>query len=71
MTVSFGSDQIPPRSSVLSLPLPGTSVYIHLLQVSFYSVFKSEPWSTPIIIIIITIIIITIIIITIIIMNYI
>ena len=44
--VSFGSDQIPPHSSDLSLLLPGTPVYVQLLQVSLYSVFKSEPWPT-------------------------
>ena len=46
MAVSFRTDQIPPRSSVLSLLVPGTLVHVLLLQVSFYGIFKSEPWST-------------------------
>ena len=44
MAVLFKSDQIPAHSSVLSLLLPETPVYVQPLQVSFYSVFKSEPW---------------------------
>ena len=30
---------------LVSFPLPGTPVYIQLLQVSFNRVFESQPWS--------------------------
>lgn len=48
MAVSFRTDQIPSRSSALSLLLPGTPAYVQLLHVVFYGIFKSEPWSTQI-----------------------